>query len=269
MGINAYWYRRTDSRPWLRLQGFEGGRNFGDEYCSDFVKWWTSLQPRRTRLRRGRLITGGSILHLVNRGDTVLSVGARSAGSRARKDVQYLGARGPLSAEVIDQQVGFATDKPFIGDIGFFVNDVYQYEGVKPGRHSLLVLPHYRHARRWHRIVSRDNRLRNQTFLRPSASPRAVATAVYLHDSIVTSSLHGLIFGLSLRRIVYWIAPPTDEPMFKYSDLLASIRLSQVAPIPDIESFHFGRSLDIGSSDAIDYIRASLPSWRAFNESLR
>lgn len=268
MQIDAYWYRRTDTRPWLRLQGADRGKNFGDEYCSDFVAWWTSTRPRRTRLRRGRLITGGSILHHLQCGDTVLSVGARSAGSRVPQNVQYFGARGPLTAGMIRNHVGFATAEPFIGDIGFFVNDVYQVAEVRPVRHSLLLLPHYRHARHWKSEASRNRLFRNATFLQPSVSPMAAARAINLHESVITSSLHGLIFGLSLHRTVYWIAPPTNEPTFKYCDLLSLIGCSQLTPIPDIMGFALGQHQDFGSLEAVNQVRASLPAWEAFSDHL-
>lgn len=260
MTVPAYWYRRTDSRPWLHIQrhGRQASYNFGDEYCSDFIRWWTGVDARRVQ-RRPRVIVGGSILHLLKSLDVVLSVGARSANSRLTSGVKYYGARGPLTAALIQRHAVFSSDDPFIGDIGMFVKDVYRLPDTTRCTGSLAVLPHFRDEKTW-RHCSGTN-LSTATWLSASMKPSDVASSIYAHEAVVTSSLHGLIFAMALGRRAYWVTPPKHEPVFKYKDFFLAVSAKCPQPISSLGEFCLSKSVPIRHATEIPALKLGLPSW--------
>lgn len=260
MSVPAYWYRRSDLRPWLlrTSAGRSQVRNFGDEFCGDFLTWWTGEEPERSLLGKRRVVVGGSILHLLRKGDAALSVGARAPGGRVPRGLRVFGARGPLTAAEL-KKGGYDIPKAglFLCDVGLFAPEVYGAPG--PIHEEVLLVPHFRHEEMWRAVAPEC--FPAAPLLSPRMEPHEIADRIGESARIVTSSLHGLIFAAAFGREVTWVAPPRSEPQFKFHDFYQAFSLVDVAPVDELSDAVRGHRTPLPSLNEIESRKSELPAW--------
>ncbi len=262
MSISAYWYRRSDSRPWLSLSrgAAPAWRNFGDEFSSDFIRWWSGQDPTRSQLGPARLVVGGSILHLLRAGDLVLSVGSRSPEARVPQGLTVFGVRGLLTRQSLERSgYDFSAQPLFLGDIGILAPQVYGRPSAPCDSAEVVILPHFRHERRWRSIAKA--KFPSSRLLSPSLPPSAIARIISSATRIITSSLHGIIFGYAYGLDVAWVAPPREERLWKFHDFFSVFTDKPPAPISDLSAAARSESTWAPSVAQIEARAAELPSW--------
>jgi pyruvyltransferase len=199
--------------------------NAGDLFNVDLVAWkYPGVRPVIVRDHGSKILFVGSIARLVGAGDVVNGIGAKAATmTPAAVDVQIRGLRGPLSLATFKTAGYDVSTVEFLGDPGLAIGRVHpELHEVVPEVGRTIVIPHYRHRNEFGAskipIVQID------------AKPVSIGREIARSEHVYTSSLHGLIWAHALGRPATLIAPPAEEPAFKYEDYLLSIGHSLGSP---------------------------------------
>lgn len=222
------------SRAWLQQYASTRRvmKNFGDEFSPIAWELATTRRAKWAPPSRADVFAIGSILQKARgRGmdAAIWGTGARTGvdpalGSETAANI--LAVRGPRTAE------GLALTSIPVGDPGLLVGETFLRRPARK-RKLHIFLPHYRSAQtRQGREQIAHARSMGFTVVDAGASPVQVAGIIAEAQSVLTSSLHGLVFAHSLGTFCESIKPPATEPDFKYHDYFSSLGLVY-SPVPN------------------------------------
>ena len=238
-----YWHDRVIKRPQLWLKRLANRNpdhffvtgNAGDIFAKDLIAKQYGCESINIADEGRRLLTIGSIAHRVLPGDIVCGAGVKSADLPAPvPGARYLfqGVRGPLSHEALRRAGYDMSGIRFLLDPGLLIR-YFVDSDIQPTKNRIGFIPHYRERGVYWRqppkgisLIDIDN------------APIKVAKKIMSCELVYSSSLHGLIFAHALGRPCVFVAPKTEEPLFKYEDYYASIGAPMPRPLDGIESRH-------------------------------
>lgn len=189
--------------------------NFGDRVSPDIVRY-VSGKDVQLSYTSPKLLAVGSILRLAQSGDTIWGTGAMDSnpwGDTVPTDLHITAVRGPLTRNVL-LHYGIPCPELY-GDPGILLPAVYPVQ--RTSTYRLGILPHY---------IDRDkmDELRQyypESFVIDITDPPArVMECIAMCDTIISSSLHGIIAAEALGIPAAW-TPLSDRVAggsFKFHD---------------------------------------------------
>src|SRR5690606_34385780 len=69
--------------------------------------------------------------------------------------------------------------------------------------------------------------------------PKKLIKKILKAKVVYSSSLHGIIFSHALNKECVFVAPQSDEPLFKFEDYYLSIGIEMPKPLPNIHHANF------------------------------
>lgn len=204
--------------------------NAGDIFVKDLIE--TKYKTRSVNIYNegNRLLLIGSIAHKISHGDIICGIGAKTPNlpkAETNRDALIYGLRGPMSYDAF-RHAGFdLSHVKFLLDPGllirYFLDTTHLPENGKIG-----FIPHYRE-----REFYWKNPPKNISLIDIDNFPVKVAEEILSCELVYSSSLHGIIFSHALGRPCIFVAPRTEEPIFKYEDYYASVNLPMPIPLTE------------------------------------
>jgi hypothetical protein len=186
-------------------------RNFGDVLSSSLLKHFTGKDYVWAPANEASMVCIGSIIEHLPARFTGTVVGSGKARASTRKDLSkanVLLLRGPFTAETMK-----LVSKPAFGDPGLLACDLV---GPVDKVHKVGFLPHYADRQ----MVVPYNAFRINILDDPLKVIQDVASC----ESLVTSSLHGLILADSLNIPRKWVKYSRIQGGgFKFQDYAAGV----------------------------------------------
>lgn len=210
----------------LRLKYFEKVPNAGDQFSPIAARIFFSeniIECGNPPSQYPNLLLLGSILEWADSNSYVCGAGLISSKSRlpiAPKAINCV--RGPLTAYFLEQQ-GFLIPRNY-ADPGVLVPELFP-ESV-PITHSIGVIPHYVDLENpWLRKIGREPSIKIITPLQPFQD---YIVELKQCETILSSSLHGLIFAHAYRKRAAWIELSKNVigEGFKFYDYYLSVGIS-------------------------------------------
>lgn len=194
----------------------DGMNNAGDVVTKPILEWLGySVTLETTVDVPGKLLGVGSLLYQIRSKDVVWGSGCIAASNRVDgRDNTFLAVRGPLTHE----RIQVAPDNLVYGDPGLLMSLVYASPYADPSfrKGSVAYLPHY---------VNKGFNIPNIDVIDVCSGWKNVLDEINRYDTIMTSSLHGLVFSEAYGKNVVLLEDQSKQivgQFFKYSDYFAS-----------------------------------------------
>lgn len=231
-----------------------GSSNFGDEIGPMIVGALcrhlninVEIKPTISQSHK-KLLAVGSVLHEARGSDVIWGVGINSKNRLAipkNSGITFNAVRGPLTRSIVVDN-GFNCP-PIYGDPGLLFPMLFDKE-IRERRSELesaaaelgtsmpevIVIPNINDDR-FLPYFSCTEVPENMMFIRPSLDPITVAAYISACKTVISSSLHGLVFADVYGRQVFRMISQY-EPEFKYSDYYEGTGRKAPIAYPDVLS---------------------------------
>ena len=214
-----------------KITGFRHG-NAGDIFTKDLIKYLYKEEVYNSREEGNRLLMVGSIASVIKDTDIINGIGWKGNDLEDIKDniskAKVYGVRGPLTKQLFEKYNADLSELKFMLDPGLLVKEVYNLKIKNNTNKQIIFIPHYNdelvytHYPKNIKKVSIDN------------NPKTIAKEIMKSEVIYSSSLHGIIFSHALNKPCVFVAPQSNEPIFKYEDYFLSIGVDLPKPIKSI-----------------------------------
>lgn len=212
-------------RAWLEIAAHSkhGASNFGDECSALLMREFTGQRVVWAPLRNADVVSVGSVLNAyaaVKSEALVLGSGIREPAEMSGhiQIDRVLAVRGRLTQKHLSLE-----DEVTLGDPGLAISRLVGPSSAR-GMTDLLI-PHFGvlNSARGRSAIQRG-RAAGLRIALPNLSPLAIAREISKSRSVVTSSLHAVIFAHSLGIPVHLVSFSDgvhSEPDFKYRDYMS------------------------------------------------
>lgn len=229
------WFRKFTGKRWIY------GQNFGD-YLSPVVVGELMRKRNSVDFLRAdrRLLAIGSIIHFAKDNDIVWGSGVngkvRLEEYQFKKlDIRML--RGPLTKRFLET-IGIYSDCKVFGDPALLIPYLFPEFRYQPKKGKHIVIPNLNELESVSRILPANVKL-----ISPVGYWKTIVREIITSESVITSSLHGLILAEAYGVPVRFVHPIGGETLFKYQDYLEGTGRT-MAEIPT--SFNEGFSMNMG-----------------------
>ncbi len=229
----------------------KSGSNFGDvigpmitQKLIDWNRWNLRVQPVTSG--RGKLLSVGSIIHSADQGDLIWGSGVNGKNWVPAKigtlGLTAFAVRGPISRAAL-LSVGVDTPEVY-GDPGLlfsqlFYEDIMRtaqkvrrfYEEHRGGIPETVFIPNLNDERFY--LPEAQQIPPHWEIINTGSSPITVAAQIMLAKRVVSSSLHGLVFGDSLGKECVYVGS-RFEPTLKYDDYYLGTGRGILTPVSEI-----------------------------------
>jgi len=213
-------------------QGFVFG-NAGDIFNKDLITFLYKQEPFNIRNEGSKLLLVGSIASVIKENDIINGIGWKgndlSEISEHIKNATVYGVRGPLTKQLFEKYGADLSKLKFEYDPGLLVKEVYNLDINNNTNKQTIFIPHYKDEKVYKgkypkgiKLVSVDN------------YPKTLAKEIMKSKIVYTSSLHGIIFSHALNKPCVFVAPQSNEPIFKYEDYFLSVNVKMPVPLETI-----------------------------------
>lgn len=245
-----YWDPRADVTRGVgpvRLRLGKRRQNFGDLLGPAVVSALTPVGFELGALSASRrLVTVGSIMHFVREGDLVWGTGVNgfAIGEPHTVKADFRAVRGPESAQVMRSQ---GADIPDVyGDPGILVGRAFpDLKSVKLDKEVSLVA----HMNDIDALRDDANSL-GMNLVHPCQPLMTVLRSIAASETVVSTSLHGVIVAEALGKRVIWLSSST-EPEFKYRDYFLGTDRQVPRPVLSLDHIHRAEPLPPVDADTI------------------
>jgi pyruvyltransferase len=230
----AKYYKNKITKPERML--FKHG-NAGDIFNVDLIEYLYGSQPENIKDEGNRLLLVGSVMSVLKKGDIVNGIGWKGNDlENLRPELEQAkvyGVRGPLTLELFKKYGTDLSKLKFEYDPGLLIKEVYKVNIKKSKEKQVIFIPHYRDLWVYDsypkgvKVVNIDNK------------PQTIINEILKSSVVYTSSLHGIIFSHALNKPCIFVAPQSDEPIFKYQDYYLSVGLEMPDPLKDIHALNY------------------------------
>ena len=216
MSLFNVWQERRQRRALYWWQPNNGGVNVGDHLSKTIVEAMLALRDQELLHKKDRslrLFAIGSVLHNACDGETVWGSGINAkipdAHHRFRKlDVRAV--RGPLTRKWLMDR-GIPVPEVY-GDPALLMPAFYSRELLgASGKTAFVVIPHFNESPE--KYAAYRDRL-----LLPNMKPLAFVRALLGAETVVSSSLHGVILAEAYGIPAVYLDSGNGENRFKYED---------------------------------------------------
>lgn len=261
--------RQNDSRIplfWWNAHGKRydpqaGGRffatgNVGDIASKLFVEMLSNVECRPPRKNERKLLAIGSVLQNAADGDVVWGAGIKGSAEGFKNTVRELSVhavRGPLTVDFLRRQGIDLSSLKELFDPGCLIPYLYAGElnNAVPRKRSICIIPHYKDdliLRQQHPSLANE-------FLSVDAMPLDFVKNLIGAETVVSSSLHGIIFAEALGIPALWLAPVNGEDELKYYDYYYGTGRYNVKRFTSIESALRAEPMDLPKFRFADYLK--------------
>ncbi|GAL74972.1 GumL protein [Nonlabens ulvanivorans] len=221
--------------------------NAGDIFNADLIEYLYGEKPNNILEEGNRLLLVGSIMSVIKKGDIINGIGWKGNDLKEKKDIiesakVYGGVRGPLTKSLFEKYGADLSNLKFEFDPGLLIRDVYNIDVKKSKERQVLFIPHFRDLWIYKdypkgvKVISIDNK------------PETIIKEILKSSVVYASSLHGIIFSHALNKPCVFVAPQSEEPIFKYRDYFLSIGMEMPEPIKNIHSLNFNKDVQTNLS---------------------
>lgn len=144
------------------------------------------------------------------------------------------GVRGPLTKSLFEKYKADLSELKFEYDPGLLIKEVYDIDLEKSEDKYVSFIPHFRDE-----LVYKGKYPKNMKVINIDDKPHNIAKKILKSKIVYASSLHGIIFSHALNKPCVFVAPQSEEPIFKYEDYYLSISKDLPQPVKDIHSVNF------------------------------
>ncbi|MFT5892135.1 MAG: pyruvyl transferase [Dokdonia sp.] len=212
--------------------------NAGDIFNIDLIKYLYKDNPVLTTTADNRILIVGSVLRVLEEGDIVNGIGWKgddlSIKEKEIAGAKVFGVRGPLTRSIFEKYGADLTDLKFELDPGLLIKQVYNLDLKKSSEDQVIFIPHYRDL--W---VYKDQYPDGIKVINIDNKPQTIAKEILKSKVVYASSLHGIIFAHALKKPCVFVAPQSEEPIFKYRDYYLSVGFDMPEPLKDIHAINF------------------------------
>lgn len=241
-----YWNTRKVSLPEFLKNRIRNPNNMvfrygnaGDIFNVDLIKFLYKEKPVNKVNEENRLLLVGSVMSILEKGDIVNGIGWKGNDLEVKKDIieaaTVYGVRGPLTKGLFEKYGTDLSNIKFEYDPGLLIKEVYNVNMSKTKENQVIFIPHYRDLWKYKsypegiKVVNIDNK------------PETLVKEILKSSVVYASSLHGIIFSHALNKPCVFVAPQSDEPIFKYRDYFLSVGLEFPTPVANIHSVNFSK----------------------------
>lgn len=198
--------------------------NAGDIFNIDLLKYlYKDIKIKNDNESGNRLLLVGSIMNIVKEGDIINGIGWKGNDFSNKQELiersLVYGVRGPLTLSLFEKYGADTSNLKFQYDPGLLVKEVYNIDLSNSSEDDVIFIPHYKDLWKYKnypnslKVINIDNK------------PKTILKAILRAKVVYASSLHGIIFAHALNKPCVFVAPQTDEPIFKYEDYFLSMGL--------------------------------------------
>lgn len=211
--------------------------NAGDIFNIDLIKFLYKDNPVLSTRADNRILIVGSVLRVLEEGDIVNGIGWKgddlSMKEKQIANAKVFGVRGPLTRSIFEKYGADLTDLKFELDPGLLIKQVYGLDLKKSSEDQVIFIPHYRDL--W---VYKDQYPKDIKVINIDNKPQTIAKEIMKSKVVYASSLHGIIFAHALKKPCVFVAPQSEEPIFKYRDYYMSVGFDMPEPLKDIHAIN-------------------------------
>lgn len=219
MSLFDAWQERRQRSALYWWQPKNGGVNVGDHLSKVIVEAMLALRDQELLHKQDRslrLFAIGSVLHNARDGETVWGSGINAKIPEAQHRFRALdvrAVRGPLTRQWLMDR-GIPVPEIY-GDPALLMPMFYSKELIgAPGKAPFVVIPHFNEAPE--KYAAYQKRL-----LLPNMKPLAFVRALLGAETVVSSSLHGVILAEAYGIPAIYLDSGNGENRFKYDDYYA------------------------------------------------
>ncbi|HIB49056.1 MAG TPA: polysaccharide pyruvyl transferase family protein [Flavobacteriaceae bacterium] len=214
--------------------------NAGDIYNADLIRYLYNEMPINLTKQESRLLLVGSIASVIEKNDIVCGIGWKGNDLSNKREIieraKVYGVRGPLTRSLFEQCNADLSTLKFEYDPGLLIREVYDLDLKTSKNGKPIFIPHYRDNWKYNGKYPKEIK-----FVSIDNEPKRLAVEILKSSVVYTSSLHGIIFSHALKKECVFVAPQTEEPIFKYQDYFLSINQKLPEPIKHIYDFNFSK----------------------------
>lgn len=222
-----------------RHNGFVYG-NAGDIFNKDLIKFLYKQDPFITRNEGSKLLLVGSIASVIKENDIINGIGWKgndlSEISEHIKNATVYGVRGPLTKELFIKYNADLSNLKFELDPGLLIKEVYNLSIKNNTNTQTVFIPHYKDEEIYKGVFPKGFK-----HVRIDNHPKTIAKEIMKSKIVYTSSLHGIVFSHALNKPCVFVAPQSNEPIFKYEDYFLSINIEMPKPLETIFKANLGQ----------------------------
>jgi len=164
--------------------------NFGDMLSPSILRECGYTANRVDKNSSNKLNCIGSTARFIRKGDIVWGTGIMNKSDKIERDAKYLAVRGPLTGEKVNCDI--------YGDPGLLCSHLWPMNSDKS--HKLGFTPHYVDYDIF------DINKNDEIYLR-TRNPIEIIKKIVKYESIISSSLHGIIIAHSYNIPAGWWQP--------------------------------------------------------------
>ncbi len=212
--------------------------NAGDIFNYDLLKFLYNEEPQNMKKQGDRLLLVGSVMSVLEKGDIVNGIGWKGNDLSEKEEIiesaVVNGVRGPLTKSLFEKYGADLSNLKFEYDPGLLIKEVYNLNMKRSSEKNVIFIPHYRDV--W---AYRGNYPEGVKMVNIDNTPQKVAKEIMKAKIVYASSLHGIIFAHAMGKECVFVAPQSEEPIFKYRDYYLSIGQEMPEPVKDIHSTNY------------------------------
>tara|TARA_R110001632_G_scaffold66751_5_gene157092 strand:- start:3297 stop:4133 length:837 start_codon:yes stop_codon:yes gene_type:complete len=252
MGIKTYyWNTRKVSTARFFLDKYLHPKkkvfrygNAGDIFNIDLIKYLYNQNPTLELSRGNRLLLIGSVLRVIEEGDIINGIGWKgddlSSKQKEISQAKVFGVRGPLTRSIFEKYGADLSELKFELDPGLLIREVYNLDLSVSRDDQVIFIPHYRDM--W---VYENKYPKGVKVINIDNKPVTIANEILKAKVVYASSLHGIIFAHALNKPCVFVAPQSEEPIFKYRDYYLSIGYEMPEPLRNIHEINYLKDIAI------------------------
>lgn len=222
--------------------------NFGDELSPLIIQ---KLLPKQELIfyknkvpidNKSKIMTSiGSIFHLIPDGSYIWGTGHNPNKKRVPKDLKIFATRGPISMQYLNNN-GYNLNKEKIafGDPALLVPRLFP-EWLEPmdKKHEVTLIPHHNDIPLLDKIIKDMKTCFKINIVYCNSGVSNVINHIRDSETIISSSLHGIILGEMLNKKTIWLQlenSKKSETEEKYLDYYLSTGRSDITPAETLET---------------------------------
>lgn len=223
-------------RPYLPIVGWDDIVNIGDQVIFDVADRVFDYRPTRVSNEVDHMLGIGSLFFMASIKSHIWGSGILTSYEpipEIRPDRIYA-LRGMRTADRLTREGYRLPDVPF-GDPGIFVSEYISCCKTNrvPSAGEIVIIPHHSTYTAW-----ASGRFAGSTeveILDPCTNKTDFLRKILEADTVISESLHGLVFASAFKKKVVWIGD-ADADLFKYHDWFSMVDSPPSRPLnPNVD----------------------------------
>ena len=247
-------------RAYLPIVGWDEIVNIGDQIILDVTDHVFNYRPMRVSHDIDHMLGIGSLFFMANTKSRIWGTGILTSDEPIPEITpsSVYALRGERTADRLTRE-GYRLPVIPLGDPGIFVSE---YASLDKADHvsakKIVIIPHHSTYSRW--INGQFARSNEIEVIDPCTSKADFLKKIFQANTIISESLHGLVFAIAFKKEVVWIGD-ADADLFKYHDWFSMVECPPLKPLDPNSSINdLIRAAQIYNHNIkVDDLRQSFP----------